>query len=386
MDRRERGRILSVTKSTGGVAAYNRTLSEHLHQRGYDVHVICLSDGNESYARTLEEREISATPMAMARYSIAPLSDLLLAVRLLRHIRQHPVDLIIGHGAKAGFLSRVTGRVEGVPVLYVVHAMSFLRRVRGRRAVLYRQLERVGSLLGGRIVAISRSMRDELARCKIAPASEVTVIHTGIDPAKLQYPRDPSAARRALGLDPHRPVVGWAGRLHPDKAPLDFVRAAELVANAIPDVQLLMAGEGPLADEVRALARQSGLGDRLITAGWQNDMVSLYSALDIYTATSLSEGLPVTLLEAMAAGRPVVATSAGGVAEVIRHGVDGYMVDVGDHQTMARHCEELLLDDRLRSEMGRAAKDRVSVSFAIGPMMDCWQDLIQRQLSARRRA
>lgn len=382
----ERTRILGVTKSTGGVAAYNLTLCERLRDSGYGVSVICLSEGSESFARRLEDRGISTTTMEMARYTIAPVSDLRLAIRLILHVRRHPADLIIAHGAKAGFLSRLAGRLAGVPVLYVVHAMSFLRRVRGQRAILYRQLERLGSLLGGQIVAISRAMSDELVRCKIARASEVAVVHTGIDPEKLSCPRDPSIARQALGLDPHRPVIGWVGRLHPDKAPLDFVRAAELVARSVPGVQLIMAGEGSLADDVQALAQRLGLGNRLITAGWQDDVASLYSALDIYVATSLSEGLPVTLLEAMAAGRPAVATAVGGVAEVIRHGVDGYLVDVGDHRAMARHCAELLLNGRRRAAMGQAARERVTTCFTVGRMMERWQDLIEKQLSARQGA
>lgn len=376
-------RILVITKSTGGVAAYNLTLCEHLHEKGYGVSVICLSDDNESYARRLEDHGISTTTMEMARYTIAPVSDLLLAMRLIRHVRRHPADAIIAHGAKAGFLGRLAGRLAGVPVLYVVHAMSFLRRVRGQRAILYRQLERLGSLLGGHFVAISRSMRDELSRCKIATATAVTVVHTGIDAERFTCPRDPSEARQALGLDANRPVVGWAGRLHPDKAPLAFIRAAELVTRSVPGVQFFMAGDGPLADDVRALAQRLGLGDRLIAGGWQDDMRPLYSALDLYAATSLSEGLPVTLLEAMAAGRPAVATAVGGVPEVIRDGVDGYLVDVGDHQAMARHCERLLLDDRRRDAMGRAAKERVTTCFTVERMMAGWQDLIEKQLFER---
>lgn len=384
--RREGVRILGVTKSTGGVAVYNRTLIEHLRDRGYGVGVLCLSEGNESYARALAARGIPTRTMGMARYSIAPVSDLRLAIRLVRHLRRHPVDLILAHGAKAGFLCRLAGRLSGIPVIYVMHSMPFLRRVQGRRAIGYRQLERIGSLLGGHIVAISGSMRDELRRRRIAPVSGVTVIQTGIDPAKLEPLHDRAAARRALGLEVHRPVIGWAGRLNPQKAPLDFVRAAELVARSVPNVQFYMAGEGPLAGDVLALADRVGLGKQLIVGGWQNDVAAMFSAFDIYCATSRWEGLPLTLLEAMTAQRAVVATAVDGVIEVIRDGVEGYLVDVADHRSMARRIEPLLLDEARRAELGRAAKARVAACFTVERMMESWEDLIDRQLAAKRGA
>lgn len=383
---REPVRILSVTKATGGVAVYNRTLSEELRDRGYDVSGVCLSEGSESYARSLAELGIPAVAMDMDRYSIAPLSDARLAIQLVRHLRRHPVDLVIAHTAKAGFLCRLAGRLAGVPVLYVMHSTPFLRRVQGNRAFLYRQLERIGSRLGGHIVVINNSMREELARHLTAPRSAVTVIHSGIDPARLQPPADRSEACRALGLDPLRPVVGWAGRLNPQKAPLDFIRAAARLAPSSPKIQFFMAGEGPMASEVRAEAERFRLGDQLVTATWQDDVASMYAAFDIYCATSRWEGLPLTLLEAMAAERPAVATAVDGVREVIRHGVDGLLAEVGDSRAMAGHLQRLLLDERRRSELARAAKARVMKCFTIERMMERWLEVIERQVDARQRA
>ncbi|MGH9381472.1 MAG: glycosyltransferase family 4 protein [Thermoanaerobaculia bacterium] len=378
-------RILGVTKSTGGLATYNRTLLEQLQDRGYSVSVVCLSEGSGAYARAFAKREIPATSMDMARYTIAPFSDLKLAIRLVRHLRRNPVDLVIAHGAKAGFLGRLAGRVTGARVLYVLHSMPFLERVQGRRAIFYRSLERIGRRMGGHIVAISHAMRDEIEKHGIAPASAVTVLHTGIDPSALAIPRDQSSARMALGLDPRRPVVGWAGRLNPQKAPLDFIRAAELVTRSVPEAQFFMAGEGSLASTVRALANKLGLGDRLILAGWQEDAARMLSALDVYVATSWWEGLPLTLLEAMCGERAVVATAVDGVVEVIRDGVDGFLVDAGDPPAMAARLELLLRDDGRRSELGRAARRRVMEHFTVDRMMDRWVKLICRELAALQR-
>lgn len=381
-DSRNRARILGITKSTGGVAAYNRVLSEALRDRGYDVRGVCLSEGSESYARTLSERGIPAVAMAMERYDIAPLSDASLAMRLTRRLRRDPVDLLIAHTAKGGFLSRLAGRLTGTPVLYVMHSMPFLRRVQGRHAFLYRQLERFGSLLGGHIVVINHAMRDELVRRRVAPRSRVTVIHSGIDPTRFARPADRSAARRALGLDAHRPVIGWAGRLNPQKAPLDFVRAVARLAPSLPEAQFFMAGEGPLAPEVRAEAERLRLGDRLIHAPWQDDVATMYAAFDVYCATSHWEGLPLSLLEAMAAERAAVVTAVDGVREVIRHEVDGVLVDPGDTEATARHLERLIRDERRRGELAHAARARVLEHFTLERMMERWEIVVERQLGA----
>ncbi len=372
-------RVLSITKSTGGVAAYNRTLCERLNARGYAIRVICLSEGREDYAGTLEKRGIRATSMEMERYSIAPISDLGLAFRLLRHVRREPVDVILAHGAKPGLLARLVGRLARIPAVYVLHSMPFLERVQGPRALFYRQLERLGSLFGGHIVAITHSMREELRKNRIAPASRITVIHTGIDLTDFERPRKRAEACRALGLEPGRPVVGWAGRLGPQKAPLDYVRAAERILGAVPEAQVFLAGEGPLEADVRALAERLDLGGRLITAPWQQDIPAMLAAFDVYVASSHWEGLPLAVLEAMAARRAVVATAVDGVVELIQHGVNGFLVAAGDHQALGEHVARLLVDDDLRARLGLAARKRVETSFTVDKMVDEWEEVLRRR-------
>lgn len=372
-------RLMSVTKSTGGVAAINRSLCEQLSARGHAVSVVCLSQGNEAYARALEESGIRTVRMEMERYSIAPLSDLGLVARLLRHVRKERPDLILAHGAKAGLVTRLVGRLTGTPTVYALHSMPFLERVQGRRAFLYRQLERIGARVGGHIVATAHSMREELRRNRIAPASRISMIHTGLDLSGFDRPMDRAAACRALGLEPGRPVVGWAGRLNRQKAPFDFLRVAERVVRAAPGVQVFMAGEGPLESEVRALAAKLDLGGSLIAAPWQSDVPAMLAAFDVYVSTSYWEGLPVAILEAMASGRAVVATAVDGVGEAIEHGVSGFLVEAGDLEALAEQVARLLGDEDLRARVGAAARERVEAAFTIERMIDEWESLLLRQ-------
>ena len=374
--------VLSVSKSTGGVAVYNRTLCRELGARGHEVSSVCLSEGRESYAASLRAIGVSTVELEMERYSIAPLSDLRLARRLAGEVRRRRPAVLVAHGAKAGLVTRLAGRLAGVPVVYVLHSQPYLERVQGRRAFFYRQLERVGTLLGGHLVALTGSMADELRRLRIAPASRVTVIYTGIDPRPFGGERDRSEARRALGLAPDRPVVGWAGRFNAQKAPLDFVRVAARLARDTPEVQLLMAGEGPLAQAVRELARELGLEERLLTVAWQEDVPGMLAALDVYVATSHWEGLPLSLLEAMAAGRAVVATAVDGVAEAVEEGVSGYLTAAGDVESLADRAGRLVRDAELRARVGAAARTRVEARFTAERMMADWEALLERLGSA----
>ncbi|MCZ7545302.1 MAG: glycosyltransferase [Anaerolineae bacterium] len=220
MNMSRRVRVLSVTKSTGGLAHYNTRLCARLDPATFDVHVVCLSEDNAAYAAALAAQGIAATPMAMDRYRINPASDFRLAWRLLQHVRQARYDVIVGHGAKAGFLVRLVGRLTGAPAIYTLHSTPFLERVQGRKAALYRPLERFAARLGGHIVTITHAMRDELVRCRIVAPDRVTVIHTGIVLSDFDAPPPHAAACAALGLDPARPVVGVGGA----------VRAAESAA------------------------------------------------------------------------------------------------------------------------------------------------------------
>lgn len=371
-----RHNVLCVSKSTGGIAVYNRELATHLARLGHNVHVVCLSEGREQYARELEALGLGVTMLHMHRYKIGLISDFVVAMRIRRYMRANRVSIAIAHGAKAGFLTRLAGRLTDTPVFYVQHSMPFLRRIQGTKAGFFRQIERIGTRLGGRIVALTRSMREHIVDNRVAPASRIDVVYTGIDPDGHGTRRDRQASCRALGLDPDRPVVVWAGRFSPQKAPEDFVAAAALVIESVPHAQLFMAGEGPLAPVIEQLAQNHSIGANLILAPWQTDVAVMLSACDVYVMTSHWEGLPLSLLEAMALQCPVVATSVDGVAEIIRNDVDGLLVPAGDSEALARQTVRLLSDEALRLRIGHAARRRIQEAFSVDQMTAKWSELI----------
>jgi len=375
-------RLLSVTKSTGGLARYNRRLCRLLLAAGQRVDVVCLSDGAQAYAEEMGDLGLDATPMSMARYKIDPLGDLRLACGLVDRLRRGRYDAVLGHGSKAGFLVRLAGRVTSTRSIYRLASMSFVERIQGRGAGLYRQFERLGARLGGHVVTVADSVRLELLRRRITRADQVSTIHTGVDPADLGPMIDRYAACDALGLDPARPVVGWGARLVPQKDPCDFLEAAARVVRRVPDVQFLMAGDGPLAGQVDETIDRLGLARHVRRVGWQRDVARMLSALDVYVLSSRWEGLPQSLLEAMATGRACVATAVDGSSEAIRDGVDGFLVPAGQHAAMAGRIVTLLEDPRRRIDLGRAAADRARQRFHVDRMIEQWSNLFERIVSS----
>ncbi len=370
-------KLLTVTKSTGGLSEYNKLLCRRLDKSLFEISVICLSDNRENYAAELRELGVNAIPMDMNRYAIDPVSDLRLLRKIIRYVKENKFNVTLGHGSKAGFMVRFVERFTGVPAVYRLASMSFVPRIHGNKAHVYKQLERVGSMLGGHIVTVATSTRDELIKQHIISLERTTVIHTGTDLERFTRTLSRSEACQRLSLDPDRPVVGWAARFTLQKAPLDFIRVADKVRNALPDVQIYMAGEGELESEVIALINQLSLQDTIIRAPWQSDVPAMLSAFDVYALGSYWEGLPLSVLEAMAMDVPCVASAVDGTPEVIEDGVSGFLVAPGDIDQMAEYIIQLLTDEDRRKAFSLAARKRIETFFSAERMVSEWESLFR---------
>ncbi len=369
-------KVLSVTKSTGGLAFYNTRLVARLASRGLDVEVACLSENGPAYAAELTEMGIPAVAMPMSRYRIDPRGDARLARRLHRHVVANGYDVLIGHGSKSGFLVRLVGKTTGTPAVYGLASLSFVERTQGRKAAVYRVLERIGHRLGGEIVTVARSTRRDVIDHGIAPPDRVTAIHTGVDLAQLSG-ADRDASRQRLGVSEEDVLVGWAARFVTQKAPEVFVEAAAKLGH-LENVVFVMAGDGPQRDLVDAGVRASGLGERFRVLPWQEDVFGFYAALDVSVLSSRWEGLPQSLLEAMAVGVASIATAVDGNVEAIEDEVSGLLVPADDPAALAAAIERVAVDPRLRAKLARGARQRVETAFSMESMVDGWVDLLER--------
>jgi len=198
---------------------------------------------------------------------------------------------------------------------------------------------------------------------------------------RFGHPRQPAAeVRTSLGIPAQAPVVGSVTRLIPQKAPLDLVDTFAAVARRHPDCWFLIVGDGPQRPETEARLRERGILDRTLITGWRRDVPELLPVMDVFVLSSLWEGLPRVLPQAMTSGLPLVCTRVDGSAEAVVHGENGYLVDPGDTVALGRFAADLLADAPLRSRMGdqgRRNAREFSASTMVHNLHALYEDLIR---------
>jgi len=236
-------------------------------------------------------------------------------------------------------------------------------------------LDSLANRLATHVIAVSDSCRKFLIERERVPEEMISLVRNAIDTARYSRARGSfesrgsrGDARRALGLPTDAPVVAGVGRLNPQKNFSLFIRVASEVLRRHPSAVFVLAGEGPEEAMLRRLGREAGLGDRLVFSGYVADTRLVYLACDVLLMPSHFEGLPMTLLEAMAMEVPVVASSLDGIAEVVADGTDGFLVAPGDCAGFVEKVSRLLDDPALAARTGRAATQKISAEFSAARM------------------
>jgi len=293
---------------------------------------------------------------------INPIKDLLAVIRMMRMMRQGRYTIVHTHSSKAGILGRWAAKWAGVPVIvHTVHGWAHHERQHPLVRAIYIYLEKLTLPITDKLIVVSPlNIEKGLADGIGTPADYVT-IRSGIELDRFGHPQVPRAETRAAwGIPAEAPLIGTVTRLSPQKAPLDFVRAAARVAKRHPQCWFMMVGDGPLRAEVEALAAELGIADRLVLTGLRRDVPELLAAFDLFTLSSLWEGLPRVLPQAMATGLPIVATACDGSAEAISDGNNGYLVPPGNPDLLADRLSRLLDDPALAARMGQDGLARVA--------------------------
>jgi glycosyltransferase involved in cell wall biosynthesis len=226
-----------------------------------------------------------------------------------------------------------------------------------------------------RIVALAESHQEHLITAKGWPSGKMTVIYNGVDLRPFNEPVDPLAIRRRLNIPPSAQAVGIVGRLSAEKAIDDYLRAAAAVLKERPGTVFVVAGDGPERAKLEQLAAQLGIAAQVRFAGYVADIPELLAGLDLVVLSSLSEAFPLSLLEAMAATRPVVATNVGSVRDIVADGETGLLVPAAAPAQLARAILHVLHDPDLAERFGRHGRARVEQRFALDVMVRGHEDL-----------
>jgi glycosyltransferase involved in cell wall biosynthesis len=335
------------------------------------------------------EAERAGGPVTFLRHLVRPIDpwhDLLAFLALRRHFLRTRPHIVHTHSSKAGILGRAAAAAAGVPVVvHTIHGFGFHAEQSWAGRALGIGLERCVAPLTTHVVAVSRHNLDQGARLGFIDPLRASIIRSGVRIAAFREAaadRDAGKALRAdLGIPAGAPLVGMVACLKPQKAPLDFVEVAARVAAARPDAAFLIAGDGELRPAVEEHARRLGLAGRLHLLGWRRDVPRVMAGLDVVLLTSLWEGLPRVVPEAIAAGRPVVATAVDGTAEILRDGENGFVARPHDRDGLAARVLRLIEDPALGRRLAETASPLLR-EFDIDEMVRAQEDLYRRLLGS----
>ncbi len=315
---------------------------------------------------------------------INPLRDLPALVRLARFIRHGRYQIVHTHSSKAGILGRWAARLAGAPiVVHTVHGWGFHDHLSplARRALI--TLERWTAPLTDALVVVAERDMEKGLRAGIGRPGQYHLIRSGIPVEEFTLAGiDGGAVREELGLPRHVPVLGNVGRFSAQKNPLDWVRVAGRVARELPDCHFLLVGDGPQRAQVEKSLAQQDLSRRTVLAGLRRDVPEMMAAMDVFLMTSLWEGLPRVIPQAMAMHIPVVATNVDGVVEAVDHGQSGYLCEPDDLEGLAAHCLALLRDPALRQTMGWQNREKSVREFDLPRMIARLADLYEHLCAA----
>ncbi len=373
----------------GGPALHVAYLSAGLRERGYDTTLVAgsLARGEDSMEFVADELGVKVERLPGLRRDISPIRDVVAVFRLAQLIKRERPTILHTHTAKAGAVGRMAALVAGdarPPIVVHTFHGHVLRGYFGPlRTLGFRLLERWLARGTTALVAVSPEVRDDLVRLGVAPREKFTVVRLGIElEQRLGGRNGRDETRRVLGIAPERFTVGWIGRMTGVKRTGDVLLAFKELRERGVDACLCMVGDGPERDQVEQRAHDLGIMRDTLFLGYQEDVAPFYAAFDAMILPSGNEGTPVSAIESLAAGRPVVATRVGGVPDVVRDGEDGFLVELGDVGELAGALARLAEDPELRGRMGEAGRARVLPRYAVQRLVDDVDRLYRSLLAA----
>ncbi|MBA3445963.1 MAG: glycosyltransferase family 4 protein [Gemmatimonadales bacterium] len=349
--------VVTRSEPIGGAQVHVRDLATAVLARGHQP--LVLTGGSGPYVESLRARGVQTFTLASLAVPISPLRDLRALQEIRDLLKTLRPDLISTHSSKAGILGRLAGRTLKVPVIFTAHGWAFTPGVPSREAMVYRWIERLAAPLASRIITVSEFDRQLALARGIAPGDRVVTIHNGMPDIDPELRADPSRSPVRLAM---------VARFERQK---DHMTLFHALTGLMHDPwQLDLIGDGPLLPEAKALSQRLGLLDRIQFWGQRMDVDARLSQVQVALLITNWEGFPRSILEAMRAGLPVVASAVGGIAESVRNGETGFTVPQGDVEALRLRLKQLLDDCQLRVSMGRKARELYERAFTLGHTVD----------------
>ncbi len=325
---------------------------------------------------------VKVIPLPSIVRSIRPLKDFRALLSLVWLIFKEKPDIIHTHSSKAGILGRLAAKIAGVPyIVHTPHGHVFYGHFGVCASKIFLWIEKIFSKFTDRMVALTNGEKRDYIKLSVCPPEKLFKIHSGVDLKQFMQPNGNSMEKkRSLGLDHNGIVIGFVGWLLPIKGPEYLLKAMAHIWLDHPTASLVMVGKGELDVDLRARALKMNANGRVKFLGWREDIHEIMPVFDLLVLPSLNEGMGRVLVEAMAAGKPVVASEVGGIPDLVKHGETGYLVRPADEKALARGIKKLLHDPERARQMGQRGKEYCK-QFSLEAMIQKLDDLYSGLIS-----
>jgi len=375
----------------GGPAIHTILLSHELDKIGYKTILVkgteAQTEGDMMYLA--ESKDVKPVVISELGREIGFKNDLVAFYKLYKLIKSEKPDIVHTHTAKAGFLGRIAAWLAGVPVILHTFHGHVLKGYFGRlKSWLFIQIEKMLTCISTRIITLSDELKMELIDMGVGKEKKIEVIPLGLELRPfleknlptLPLPRGGKGGfigefKKELGLSEDSILIGIVGRLVPIKGHRYFLEAAAAINAELKvkseklKVVFVIIGDGELRQELEDYTKELGIVDNIIFTGFRQDLPNIYADLDVVVLSSINEGTPVSIIEAMAAGKPVVATNVGGVPSLVKDGVNGLLIKPQDVNALTEAILKLLRDPDLRQKMGKEGQQNVFPLYDISQLV-----------------
>jgi glycosyltransferase involved in cell wall biosynthesis len=387
-----------ITRMDRGGSAQNTLLTCQELSHKYSV-VLAYGLSHESKMTELERRSVErqikeaqerglkdiVIPSLVRR--INPVRDFFAFFSILWVLISEKPTIVHTHTYKAGIIGCWAAKIAGVPVIvHTPHGHVFFGHFSPLVTRFFMMIEKITAFIIDRMVALSEGEREDYIAFSVSKPGKMVTIHSGVDVTRFMKARVKiEDKKKSLGVNTKGLVVGTIGWLLPIKGPMYLLKAMEIVWQTHPGIQLIYVGKGDLEEDVKKEAHRMGVFEKVTFLGWRDDIPEIMQVLDIFVLPSLNEGMGRVLVEAMAAGRPIVASKVGGIPDLVKDGQNGFLVKPGDANDLSSAIKKLLNDKKVREEMGRKGRAMAgdySVEKMIEKIDALYTNLYRRKISA----
>lgn len=327
--------------------------------------------------------EFILCPSLVRRTNI--IKDLKTFFDIWRIIKKKSPEIVHTHSSKAGLLGRLAAKLARIPiVVHTPHGHVFFGYFGPLKTKIFIILERFASRITDKIIALTNKEKEDYIKFRIANENKFDVIYSGIELNKFKELSEDKKQNfvKELGIPEKSLIIGTIGRLVPVKGHEFLIKAAKYIILKYPEAFFVFTGDGPLEQKLKNQALELGINNNIIFLGWRNDAAKIISVYDIFALPSLNEGMGRVLAEAMALGKPIVASNVGGIPDLVAHGKNGFLVPTRNPEKLAKYIQILIEDKEKKEKMGQTGKEIV-INFSKEKMVEKIVNLYEELLTQK---